>query len=134
MPEPDEPIVEKIFFRHYRVPKESGFLTGLSVTFPLSGKPNDRHLVRYFRRRNGSREWVGVTQNGTVRLLTGGPEPHERGGKTICYITHEDKEGNPLRYAMGEALCSFSDHFCYRTGRIKALGKARSNLQKLTEK
>ena len=42
-----------------------------------------------------------------------------RGGKTVCKI---DFGGGS--YAVGEAVCSMSDNFCYRTGRTLAMARA----------
>jgi hypothetical protein len=55
--------------------------------------------------------------------------PAARGGATICQIV--DSYGHTV--AVGLALCSFSDNFCYETGRTLALGRALRQLGSFIE-
>ena len=65
----------------------------------------------YTKRGKPDKDWM------FERTRIGNPNP--RGGKTVCKI---DFGGG--RYAVGEAVCSMSDNFCYRTGRTLAMARA----------
>lgn len=71
--------------------------------FSSTGRPDPRDLWRY-------------TKNC-------GWKPAGHGGKTICRIRCDGKI-----IATGEAVCSMSDNFCYRTGRDLAFLRAYEKL------
>lgn len=94
----------KIVFEHWRVPDV--YYYGYE-----KGKPDSLELLPYSRKEGfmEALKWLA----GIVDV------PATHGGKTICHVLKDDVE-----IATGEALCSMSDNFCYRTGRKLALGRA----------
>lgn len=88
-------VIVRLTYEHYRVP---------TIIIPpwlqVKGKPADETLYHY---RQGTDLWT----------------PYPRGGKTICYIKLRDG-----RIVKGEARCSYSDSFSYKTGRDLARKRA----------
>jgi len=106
----------------------------------------ENHVVRYRHYRlplgpsyqwpNRGPIWAGDLVFGSTRDIKAAPFEYpggiyERGGRTIATIydtSHahmgDVNDNKMLAVARGEALCSFSDSFCKRTGRTIALGRA----------
>ena len=86
---------DEVKFYYSRIPD--------TYELPKKGKPPKNHLYAYVR--------------GDGFALT--CPPASRGGRVDCTITAPDG-----KVYMGQAKCSCSDNFCYKTGREIALGRA----------
>lgn len=107
----------KVCFAHWRFVKAEG----LPKSGPLSRTDIFPRLAN--RGKNGKFKHAGLNFIG----------PTERGGMTRCEIVvpiigidtiSSEKSVHYEIQAEGEARCSFSDNFCYRMGRVIALGRA----------
>ena len=91
----------KITFEYFRVP-DFDYLKTIK-----KGKPNSEHLVEYVRGKGFHGREIAMVS------------PLSNGGRVCCYIGDETRTA-----ARGVADCSYSDNFCYKTGREIALGRA----------
>lgn len=99
-----EPI--KVQYEHYRVDSSD-----YTARFHKKGRPKIKWLRRYYKIKHN---WC----------------PYSRGGKTIAIVYTGDKKLEASRVvAIGTALCSMSDTFCYEIGRDIALTRALKSLQ-----
>lgn len=104
-----------VHVRHYRLPKGN---------WPKDGLPNHSYMRRYIR-SEGRFDHDKSDHTPGVWPYVDFSQPNERGGGTTVLIY--DSEEYEL-VARGTSLCSLSDSFCYRTGRLIALGRALDNL------
>lgn len=95
----------KVTYKHFRVWPANHY------TAQRTGSPS-RHALFHWQRGGDNPEWSER-------------KPYPRGGRTICTIEIGSQT------ATGEAACSMSDQFCYRTGRRIARGRAVSALKAL---
>lgn len=80
--------VKKVKFQHFRVRPDSDQKKGEPKHIELYSQKDGRFIMPFDE------------------------DPCPRGGATVCYIQLGDGV-----VVAGKAMCSMSDHFCYRTGR-----------------
>lgn len=103
----DKPI--NVQYEHYRVDDSNN-----KACIRRKGKPKIDWLVRYYKSKHN---W----------------KPFSRGGKTVAILYTGDKKANDSNVlAVGVALCSMSDTFCYEAGRYLALTRALKSVQEHT--
>ena len=112
-------------FKHYRVnvpENEWGLM--MYDEMPTKGRPPESVLLPFSQKRG----WVEIEKGEmTFIKVQPGDEPQPHGGKTEC-IFYASGDITCQTVATGVALCSMSDVFEYKVGRVKSFGRAVSAL------